>query len=266
MKTFHPPNPLVIKIGGALLEEPKRLTSFWQSVKRLHETAPVVIVHGGGPQATAMARRLDHEPRFVHGRRVTTDLDLHIAQWTLRGRINSQLVAQAITHGLTAVGISGADGGLLRVTRRPPWNIDGETVDFGWVGDVDQVKTGLLSTLIQHDFMPIVAPLGTDAAGQLYNVNADTVACVLAEALDAPQLLLVTESGGVKECLGTPGSHLPRCDWDTFTDGMAAGWIGGGMRVKLQAAFEALQAGISNVFILAPDDLLHRTHATQVVL
>lgn len=258
-------NPIVIKLGGALLAEPTTLDGFWPAVWALQETTPVVIVHGGGPQATAMARRLGHEPRIVHGRRVTTDLDLDIMQWTVRGAINVQLVGQAMRQGMRAVGLSGADGTLLRVTRRPPWQIDGETVDFGWVGDVDHANPEVLHALLGSGFLPIIAPLGIDDNGAIYNVNADTVARTLAEALDASQFLLVTASGGVRRDPEDASSLLDVCSRATFEAGKADGWIQGGMRVKLQVAFEALAAGIPDVFILAPDDVQTRSRATRVV-
>jgi len=266
MKPFKKPHPIVIKIGGAVLEEPDGLEAFWRQVKALHETTPVVIVHGGGKQATEVARRLGHDPRIVHGRRVTTDLDLEIVLWTMRGSVNAGLVAQASRHGLSAVGLCGADGGLLGVSKRPPWEIDGERVDFGWVGEVEHVETKVLDDLLQGGFVPLVAPLGVDAHGQLYNVNADTVAHALATALAASQLLLVTQAGGVRKGVDEEASPLPLCDKETFDHGLAAGWIAGGMRVKLHVAFEALNAGIAEVFILAPDDLLARAYATRVVL
>jgi len=175
----------------------------------------------------------------------------------------------AVAHaeqGLTAVGLCGADGGLLRVHKRPPWKIDGAMVDFGWVGDVEHVETTVLERLFKAGFVPVVAPLGIDAAGQLYNVNADTVAHALATALDAEQLFLVTQSGGVRRVADDAASHLAHCTRETYDHGLATGWINGGMGVKLHIAFEALSAGIAEVFILAPDDLLARAYATRVVL
>ena len=255
-------NPIVIKIGGTLVGEAEAQAALWQGVRELREAAPVVVVHGGGAQATALARRLDHEPRIVQGRRVTTDLDLAIAQWALRGGLNTQLVAAAQRQDLAAVGLSGADGGLLRVTKRPPWTVDGEAVDFGWVGDVEAVQTSVLTGLLTGGFVPVVAPLGIDAAGQVYNVNADTVARALAAALQASQLLLVTGAGGVRQGEATLGC----CDAETFAAGTAAGWIAGGMRVKLRAAFDALQAGVPDVCVCALDDLVNRKQATRVVV
>lgn len=266
MKTVDKSTPVVIKIGGALLGDQEAMAAFWEQVRRLHETVPVVIVHGGGKQATDAARRLGHEPRIIHGRRVTTDIDLEIVTWTMRGGVNVALVAQAAQHGLRAVGLSGADGGLLRVHKRPPWTIDGEAVDFGWVGDVDYAAPRVLESLLQAAFIPIVAPLGIDDGGNLYNVNADTVSQAIATALGATQLFLVTESGGVRREVNDEASRLAHCDHATYQAGLAEGWIAGGMGVKLHVAFQALQAGIAEVFILAPDDLLDKAYATKVVL
>lgn len=258
-------NPTVIKISGTLLADGGAPEAFWAAVHTLQQTAPVVIVHGGGAQATAMARRLNHEPTIVQGRRVTSDLDLDIMQWALRGKLNTQLVGDAKQHGITAVGLSGADGNTLQVTKRPPWTVDGDTVDFGWVGDVNGVNPALLHSVLAAGMVPIVAPLGIDASGQTYNVNADTVARALAAALDAEELLLVTATGGVRREADVPESHLATCTAETFEQGTDAGWINGGMRVKMEVAFDALRHGVNDVLILAPNDLVSRSHATRVV-
>jgi acetylglutamate kinase len=257
--------PVVVKIGGALLEAPDSLEAFWTALSTLRQQAPVVLVHGGGPQATALAQQLGHTPHIVQGRRVTTALDLQILQWTLRGELNLRLVAAALRHGLPAVGLAAADGGMLRVKRRPQWTIEGKTVDFGFVGDVEQVDPTLLHHLLSGGYMPVVAPLGMDLAGQLYNVNADTVACTLAGALQANTFLLVTETGGVRRNPSDPNSLLSYCDMATFEAGVQAGWISGGMRVKLEVAFQALQTGIPEVYILSPQDLVQRQQATRVI-
>ncbi|MBO6575136.1 MAG: acetylglutamate kinase [Rhodothermales bacterium] len=234
----------VIKIGGGVVVAQDAL---WQVVRA--RAGGTVLVHGGGPQATAMARRLGHDPVIVQGRRVTSDLDLDIVRWTMRGEINLSLVAGARRHGLPAVGISGADGATLQVTRRPPWEIDGQTVDFGWVGDVQGVDPSLLQTLISSGYLPVVAPIGIDAEGQVYNVNADTVSVAIAGALAATELLLVTETGGLLDDAGKP---VERCDRTLFQAGLDQGWIQGGMRVKVQLALEALEAGVSRVRIVGP--------------
>lgn len=257
--------PVVVKIGGSLIEDADAMEALWPALQALREQAPVALVHGGGKQMSAMADRLDHTPRRVQGRRVTTDLDLEIAQWTMSGGLNTQLVAQAKAHDLTAVGLSGADAGLVTVTKRPPWTIDGETIDFGWVGDVEEVDPSLLKSLLGEGAIPIVAPLGIDEDGQLYNVNADTVASVLAQALQARQLAFVTGTGGVRRDADDPASHLNTCNADTFETGVEEGWIEGGMHVKIETALDALKSGVEQAVICAPDDLAEQSRATHVV-
>lgn len=254
----------VVKIGGALLNDERSLDQFWQSVRTLHERQAVVVVHGGGPQATEMARRLGHEPRIVHGRRVTTDLDLDIMKWTVRGELNVNLTAHAARFDVPAIGLSGVDGSILKVKKRPPWEVEGETIDFGHVGDVLGVEARPLITLIEAGFVPVVAPLGIDDNGRIFNVNADTVACSIAGALQAFDFLLVAESGGLLEDPAMPDTRIATCDPDLYRSGIEDGWIKGGMRVKMQIGFEALTAGVQNVYILAPDDLITRTRGTRI--
>jgi acetylglutamate kinase len=251
----------VVKVGGDVLADADATDALWRGVAQLRDEAPVVFVHGGGTQATALAERFGHEPRVVQGRRVTTDLDLEVAQWALRGALSTRLVAQAGQHGMKAVGLSGADGGLLRVTKRPPRSVNGDPVDFGWVGDVERVEPGVLRTLLDGGLLPVVAPLGIDEAGQVYNVNADTVACALAAALGARRLLLVTTAGSVRQAAGTRLSH---CDASTFEAGVEAGWIRGGMRVKLRAALQACEDGVGEALVLGPADLVACEDATRV--
>jgi len=259
-------NPIVVKLSGSLADRSDDMAALWSHLQTLQEETPVVLVHGGGKQMSEMADRLDHTPRRVQGRRVTTDLDLEIAQWTMSGGLNTKLVAQAEARGLTAVGLSGADAGQIRVSKRPPWNVDGETVDFGWVGDIEGVRSGLLDSLLARDLLPIVAPLGIDGAGQVYNVNADTVASALAKSLNAAGLHYVTGAGGVRRDPEDPGSRLDVCTANTFADGVDGGWIEGGMRVKIRTALDALEAGVDHAAVCAPDDLLEQERATLITL
>ena len=258
-------NPAVIKIGGALLEGTTHMDAFWHSIQILRENIPVIIVHGGGPQATRMARRLNHEPVIIQGRRITSDLDLSIIQWALCGELNTKLAAEAINYGLPAVGLNGSGGGMVQVEKRPPWTMSGQVIDFGWVGDIKKVIPSLLHVLLDCDFLPIIAPLGIDNDGHLYNVNADTVAQHVAIALRAQLFCLVTDSGGVRRNADLPDSTLSRINQITYEEGLLNGWIRDGMRVKLKVAFEALQSGIQDVFIVSPEDVATRTRGTQII-
>lgn len=255
----------VVKIGGALLNTQGAPDAFWQAVLRLREQADVVLLHGGGPQATEVARKLGHVPRIVHGRRVTTDLDLEIIEWTLRGSVNVRLVGQARKYGIRAAGLSGADDAMVQVHRRPPREVDGETVDFGWVGDVDRVDVALLHLLIEQGRLPIIAPMGVDTDGRLFNVNADTVAAWIAGALGADRLYLVAESGGVRKKMDDPASLLSVCRRSDYEAGLREGWIAGGMRVKLEVAFLALARGVGEVVVVAPEDLLSGAGGTLIL-
>lgn len=257
------PDSVIVKIGGAVLDEP--LETFWAGVSDLATSRRVVIVHGGGPEATRVARLVGHEPRIVRGRRVTTETDLEIMQWVTRGALNARLVGQAIRHGLRPVGLSGADGAIVVVERRPPWVIDGREVDFGLVGDIAAVDTDLLIALLDRGYLPIVAPICADAAGQLYNVNADTVASAIAEHMGAGSLLMVTETGGLRRRPDDATSTLGTCDRAVYATGLSEGWITGGMQVKMHVAFEALRSGVPEVWIVAPGDLVDRRSATRIV-
>ena len=253
------PVPVVVKVGGALLGESVDRRAFWSQIAAL---GPAVVVHGGGPQLTAMAERLGYSPRVVQGRRVTGPHDLDMVRWVLRGELSTLLVTEALTAGVRAVGVSAVDADMVRVTRRPPWNMDGETVDFGFVGDIERVSPGLALDLLTAGYTPIVTPMGRDADGQIYNVNADTVAAALAGAVGAGVLLLVTEAAAVRDVHGERVTELtPASIERAKTDG----WIAGGMRVKVDVALGALAAGTQTVWICGPDDIASRHRATRIV-
>ncbi|HYE59065.1 MAG TPA: acetylglutamate kinase, partial [Rhodothermales bacterium] len=254
----------LLKVGGTLVADPDTRAALWRGVVALRSTTDVVIVHGGGPQSTALARRLGHEPRMVAGRRVTTDLDLDVAKYTLRGAASADLVSSACASGVPAVGVAGLDGGLVRVTRRPPWIVDGETVDFGHVGDVEGVEPRLVRVLLEARFVPVVCPLAADASGQVLNVNADTVALALALVLGAARLLLVTDSGGVRRDASDAATLLPELSREAYEAGVEEGWISGGMRPKLEGAFSAHEAGVP-VVLLGLDDLGTPERGTRIV-
>ena len=253
----------VVKLGGAVLADPGAVAAVWSGIADAQTRGErAVVVHGGGPQATALARRLGHEPRIVAGRRVTTDLDLEVMLYALRGALNARLVAAARVHGLRAVGVSGADGALVTVRRRPPRAVDTdgsgesvETVDFGHVGDVEAIDPSVLDALLDAGFVPVVATVCADDAGALYNVNADTVAAEIASALGARRLDVVTEAGGVRRDPADPASALGRLTGVEIDAGVAAGWIAGGMRPKLETARAALDAGVPAVRVCGPADV-----------
>ncbi|MEO0557241.1 MAG: acetylglutamate kinase [Bacteroidota bacterium] len=255
----------VVKLGGATLTDPADLAAVWASVRALHEAGTdTIIVHGGGAQSTALARQLGHEPEIVAGRRVTSDLDLDVALYVLRGALNARLVASGLAAGVRAAGISGADGGCVQVERRPPRQLEGRTVDFGHVGDVVGTDATLPRALLDAGFVPVIATVCSDAAGALYNVNADTVAAALAVALGATRLDLVTGAGGVRRNAEDPASRIRQLDADAIEAGVRDGWITDGMRPKLTVALDALAKGVASVRIVAPDALAEDDAGTLI--
>ncbi len=254
--------PIVIKLGGALLEG--NLSSFWDQVACIRDTAPVILVHGGGLQATKLANQLGHTPRIIQGRRVTEKIDLEILLMTMAGQLNTRLVAGATAAGLRSVGLTGADGNLIRVTRRPPWSIDDEEVDFGYVGDIAEIMPRVLHTMVHAGFLPVVSPPGIDSDGNLYNVNADTIALEIAVATGASQLILVTGSSGITH--PETGCVLPLVTAASARKAVADGWIHSGMQVKTYVGMQALERGIGSVWIAGLNDLDAKTNATELCL
>jgi len=251
---------VVVKIGGAILEQP--LGVLFEGLAELQQTAEVVLVHGGGPQTTAMAARLGHKPTIVEGRRVTTDLDLDILKWVIRGQLNVELVAQAARSGIRAMGVSGADAGIIQVTKRPVWTVGEEEVDFGHVGDFHQSDPTALLALLHAGILPVICPPGIDAQGNLYNINADTMALEVAAAIQAHELLLVTETGALLDESKQPIRRLMTAK---AREGLDQGWIAGGMKVKTEIGFTALDRGVSSVWILGPESLAAKTRGTQLI-
>lgn len=218
--------------------------------------ARVVVVHGGGDEVSAMQRRLGLEPQFVGGRRVTSEADLDVVRMLLSGSVNKRLVAQLLSAGARAVGVSGEDGGLLtaRVTD----------ATFGRVGRDVVASPTLLEDLLAAGWLPVVSPLARDresAAGLGLNVNGDDAATAIAVALGADELCFVADVEGVLE----EGRRIPRLDPSAIQDLAARGIAQGGMLAKLEAAVAALDAGVGAIRI-GTLDLLHDPHAGTTIV
>jgi acetylglutamate kinase len=249
----------VIKTGGDLLERAGVIRNLAEQVALLHQLGiRVVLVHGGGPQASALAERLGVPVRKVAGRRITDDETLQIAQMVFRGLLSTRLVSAFSAQQVPAVGLSGLDGGLLMAERRKPVLQGDEMVDYGHVGDIVRVYPELLRALLEANFVPIISPLAGGSGGEVYNVNADTVAAEIAVALKAEKLILLTSVAGVLRDPKDPASmisHLLLAD----VPAVLAGSAEGGMRPKLQACAAALEKGVSRAHIISgldPEALL----------
>ena len=251
----------VIKAGGEIFIDPEQTSALMEQVGILHQVGVrVVLIHGGGPQSTQLATALGLDTTFVDGRRVTDGASLDVATMVLNGQINTRVLAACRDLQIPAVGISGVDAGLIRAHRRPPVEREGEdSVDYGFVGDIDSVEIDILVKQLDNGLMPVVSPLSCDEAGTLLNINADTVAAAIAAELGAEKLILMTGAPGVLEDINDPRSlisYIDRAALDKLRDD---GKLADGMLPKAAAIDTALADGVSRVHVISykvPDSLL----------
>jgi acetylglutamate kinase len=258
-------NVFVVKLGGDVLADTEALDRVAQQLGLLSSLSiRIVVVHGGGPQATALSRRLGQEPTIVAGRRVTDDSALEVAKMVYAGSLNVNLLASLRAHEVQAVGLSGVDADLISARRRPPVKVVDDAgvsreVDYGHVGDVDRVDPRVLETLLSARFMPVVASLAGDSDGNVFNVNADTVAESLATALKAQKLIFLTGAPGVLRDRNDPSSLVTFADPDDLANLVQSGSIAGGMRPKVEACIRAATGGVERTHIIdgrLPDSIL----------
>jgi acetylglutamate kinase len=249
-------NIFVLKLGGEVLADPSVLDHVSGQIALLSSLGiRLVVVHGGGPQATALSRRLGIEPRMVNGRRVTDDSALEVAKMVYAGSLNVDLLAALRSHEVQAVGLSGVDADLITAHRRPPvtmTNGDGEKeqVDFGHVGDIDRVDPRVILTLLEARFVPVIASLAGDADGTVYNVNGDTVAEALAVALKAQKLIFLTGAPGVLRDRNDPSTLVAFADPDELASLVSSGALAGGMLPKVEACIRAATNGVERTHIV----------------
>jgi acetylglutamate kinase len=262
----------VFKLGGEVLEDPavrravcEQLSVLWSfSIK-------LVIVHGGGTRLDALCESLDLPVEKVAGRRVTTREVLDAAKMVLAGSVHTDLLADLRAVGLPVAGVSGVDGGLLKAHRRQPMQIKSdagttEFVDFGLVGDIDQVDPALLVHLLQGGYVPVVTPLSADDKGEVFNTNADTVAAEVALALNAEKLFFLLKVPGLLEDVAHPFSLVPYITLDGVAAMERSGKISDGMRPKLAAVRRALSGGVTSAHLVSgvlPDAVLTEVFTNQ---
>ena len=255
----------VVKLGGEVLSRAETLDGIVGQLALLSSLGiRIVVVHGGGPQATALSRRLGIEPRMVAGRRVTDAEALEVAKMVYAGQINVNLLAALRDHRVQAVGLSGVDADLITACRRPPVSVvdDGGAtvrVDYGHVGDIERVDPRVLVTLLEARMVPVVASLAGGEGDEVFNVNADTVAESLAVALRAQKLIFLTGAPGVLRDRDDPSTLVTFADPDDLAGLMANGALGGGMRPKVESCIRAATGGVERTHIIdgrAPDALL----------
>jgi len=241
---------LVIKYGGNAMTDPLLKQSFARDVVLLKLVGMnPVVVHGGGPQIEQLLARVGKKGEFVQGMRVTDSETMDIVEMVLAGQVNKEIVELINTAGGRAVGLTGQDGGLIRARklRMTLPEQPGEEVDIGQVGEIESIDPGIVHTLTSNGFIPVIAPIGSGADGETYNINADVVAGKVAEVLKAEKLVLLTNTAGVLDKSGKllTGLTARRID-ELFADGT----ISGGMLPKISSALDATRAGVNSVHII----------------
>jgi acetylglutamate kinase len=237
---------VVVKYGGNALagtSDHDALALFAEDIvlMRLVGMRPVVV-HGGGPQISSLMARLGKEAEFRDGLRVTDAETVDIARMVLIGQVNPQLVAAINIHGNYAVGVSGEDAGLIKAVARDP--------ALGYVGEVTQINPELITGLMEDEFVPVIATVGTDDAGQAYNINADTVAGAIAEAVGAEKLVYLTDIEGLRRRVDDPASLIRQTTATELEALTADGTIAGGMIPKVLSCVNAVRNGVRRAHIL----------------
>ena len=263
---------VVIKYGGAAMEKPGLRDLFSRDIA-LVRTLGVrpVVVHGGGPQIDRMMKRLGKTPQFIGGLRVTDDETMDIVEMVLAGSINKEIVGAIAAHGGRAVGLCGADAGLIRASRRIYVSPNGKEIDLGRVGDVKAVDPEPLRLLQENGFVPVLAPLGVGPRGELLNINADLVAGDVAAALNAVKVIFLSDVPAIR---GRDGRLLRRVSVAELNVLAREGVIEGGMLPKVEACARALKGGAGQAYIVdgrLPNALLlklftHTGLGTEIVL
>ena len=251
----------IVKVGGGVVEDATSLVRLLNQFASLEGRK--VLVHGGGRLATSMAASLGIESRMVGGRRITDEKMLEVVTMVYGGLVNKRIVAGLQAKGVKAIGLTGADGDIIRSHKRPLKRVkmdDGteQMVDFGFVGDVDKVDARLLSSLIESGNVPVVAPLTHDGEGNILNTNADTIASSVAQALAEYYEVTLTfcfEKAGVLRDANDEGSVIPLINEEQASRLIAEGIIAGGMIPKIENAFDALHKGVRQVVITHSDNI-----------
>lgn len=236
---------IVVKYGGSAMVDEQLKKSVIQDVVLLKLVGfKPIIVHGGGKEISRWVSKVGKEPKFINGLRVTDEETMELAEMVL-GKVNKELVSLVESLGVKAVGISGKDGGLLKVEKKYS-----EGQDIGFVGNITEVNPKILSDLLDNDFLPIVCPIGMDEDFLTYNINADDAACAIAKEMKAEKLAFLTDIEGVYKNPDDPESLISKLFVKDAKELINNGNVGGGMIPKLQNCIGAIEQGVSRVHIL----------------
>jgi acetylglutamate kinase len=245
----------VIKAGGEVFTDDISTRGLIEQVAILHQVGiKTVLVHGGGPQLDKLQASLGIDTKMINGRRVTDEKSIEVTAMILNGLINTRILAICRELDIEAIGLSGVDAGLIRAHRRGPVPVavgSSETIDYGFVGDIDAVNVDVLDKLLSNGLMPVVSPLSADSNGVLLNINADTVAAAIGGALSAEKLVLCTGAPGILEQVEDPSSIISYTDINGLDQLRAQGSLKAGMLPKAAAIESAIRAGVRRVHVIS---------------
>ena len=241
---------IVIKYGGNAMVEERLKESFARDVilLKLGGMNPVVV-HGGGPQIDEALKKIGKTGNFIQGMRITDDETMEVVEWVLGGEVQQDIVMLINHFGGQAVGLTGKDGGLIHARKMliPDEKNPGETIDIGYVGEIEAINPAVVKALQDDAFIPVISPIGFSDEGQAYNINADLVAGKMAEILHAEKLVMMTNIPGVLDKNGTLITDLTAREIDAL---FADGTISGGMLPKISSALDAAKSGVNSVHII----------------
>jgi acetylglutamate kinase len=252
----------VLKIGGKLINDQKELEKFVSIVSQSQTKS--ILIHGGGRKATELSALLGIPTQMIDGRRITNKETLEVAIMVYAGLINKQIVSSFQSHGINAIGLSGADGNIIQAHRRPAGEID-----YGFVGDIDAINANVLSNLLEIQLMPVCCAISHDGNSQLLNTNADTIAAQIAIAMSDTynvSLKYCFEYPGVLYDTGTPNVVIGEIRKSELEELKNSGIVNSGMLPKLKNAFDALDGGVSHVSICGIENLISGSNATALKL
>src|SRR5687768_15957468 len=248
----------VVKLSGKVTENHDNLASLAEELALLNQVGiRICVVHGGGKQLSELASKLGVEQTIIEGRRVTDDATLEMAKMIFAGKINTDILAALRQRSIEAVGLSGVDGNIVHAERRPPKEILNrqtgvrDKVDFGYVGDVVQINSRLLTVLLDHGYLPVISSLGADDEGSVFNINADTIAAEIAVMLKAEKLILLSDVDGIYLRPADPSSKLSRLSAGEADELVTSGAATGGMIPKLQSITTLLRRGVHSAHIIS---------------
>jgi len=237
---------IVIKVGGHALVDEHIMDNIMRDTVLLRFIGiKPVIVHGGGPEITRLMEKLGKKPRFFRGLRITDDETLEIARMVLVGSVNERIVSLIGKHGGKGIGLSGNDGKLIVARKKAKQRMEGEEIDLGWVGEIEEINAEIINITAEQNYIPVISPIAVDREGNSLNVNADSVAAEIACAIRAEKLILLTDVVGLLRNPADPSSLISEATPELVKELIAAGVIGGGMIPKVEACLKAAHRGVT---------------------